>query len=73
MRCAMSREAVRRSHLTRKRHEARQCYLPASSADRNRVTVVPQTGQGPLAIGRPVDVSTTLPSEICRFSRHLTQ
>lgn len=48
-------------------------HLPASLDERNRVTVVPQTGQGPLAIGRPLDVVPTVPSVTVRFSRHLTQ
>jgi hypothetical protein len=34
---------------------------------------VPHTGQAPLAIGRPFDVSTTVPCSIVRFVRHLTQ
>ena len=44
-----------------------------SLLERKRVTVVPHTGHGPLAIRRPVAVSSTLPSFTCRFSRHLTQ
>lgn len=41
--------------------------------ERNRVTVVPHLGQVPLAIGRPLDVSVSLPSVMVRLSRHLTQ
>jgi hypothetical protein len=48
-------------------------YLPLSLEERKRVTVVPQTGQGPLAIGRPLEVVPTVPSVTVRFSRHLTQ
>lgn len=40
---------------------------------KKRVTVVPQTGQTPLAISRPFSNSTILASLIARFSRHLTQ
>jgi hypothetical protein len=48
-------------------------YCLLSLSDRNRVTVVLHTGQGPLTIGRPLAVFTTLPTLIVRFSRHLTQ
>jgi hypothetical protein len=47
-------------------------YL-TSLLERKRVTVVPHSGQGPLAIGRPLDVCSTLPSFTFRFVRHLTQ
>jgi len=52
---------------------ARPGYFLLSLSDRNRFTVVPHTGQAPLAIGRPFDVLTTLPSLTLRFVRHLTQ
>ena len=42
-------------------------------SERNRVTVVPHSGQAPLAIGRPFAVSVTVPFSIVRFLRHLTQ
>ena len=47
------------------------CWL--SFSERKRVTVVPHTGQGPLAIGRPFDVVVTVPSSTVRFVRHFTQ
>jgi len=45
----------------------------ASSAPRNRVTVVLQTGHGPLAMDRPLAGVETWPFSIVRFVRHLTQ
>jgi hypothetical protein len=57
-------------------HEPPLClpnYLPLSFADRKRVTVVPHTGQAPLAIERPLAVFSTLPCLMVRFWRHLTQ
>ena len=48
-------------------------YFLLSFSERNRVTVVPHSGQTPLAIGRPFDVLTTVPGLIVRFVRHLTQ
>ena len=41
--------------------------------DRKRVTFVPQTGQTPCAILRPLVVSLTVPFLTFRFVRHLTQ
>jgi hypothetical protein len=48
-------------------------YFLASFADRNLVTLVPHSGQMPRAIGRPRDVSPTVPPLIACFFRHLTQ
>ena len=48
-------------------------YDSASLLDTNRVTFVPHAGQVPLAIGRPFDVFSTVPSLIVRFLRHLMQ
>lgn len=41
--------------------------------ERKRVTLVPQTGQTPWAILRPLEVSLTAPFFTIRFVRHLTQ
>jgi len=41
--------------------------------ERKRVTLVPQTGQAPWAILRPLEVSLTAPFFTVRFVRHFTQ
>src|SRR5262245_9008007 len=49
-----------------------QAFAPASALPRIRLTVVPQTGHGPLAILMLVLEMVTVPSN-SRFSLHFTQ